>query len=236
MKLRKIKRADNPIAALLPNGNIINSSHARLCPGLKELPEKARTAHAFPNLKSGALISVPQLCDHDCTVVFHKEEASVICNNKIAMKAKRCKRIRLWCANEETAAEQQEQQPVNSLNNIIALPDKERTRFLHAALFSPPISTIRNALQNGCLKTWPHADAKHLNKNNENTLLGRLNTAKRKSKKTSVSNSKDKEEEEEEDIIQEEKTNLLIGKVIELDETTCSDQTGKFPCASSRGN
>ena len=116
------------------------------------------------------------------------------------------------------------------------MPGKERTRFLHAALFSPPISTTRKVLRNGHLKTWPHIETKCLNKNNENTLLGRLDAARRKSKKTSVSNSKDKEEEEEEEIIQEEKTNLFIRKVIELDETSCSNQTGKFPCVSSRGN
>lgn len=38
------------------------------------------------------------------------------------------------------------------------------------------------------------------------------------------------------DVKQEEKINLFMSKVIELDETTCSDQTGKFPCILSRGN
>ena len=37
-------------------------------------------------------------------------------------------------------------------------------------------------------------------------------------------------------IKQEPKTNLFIAKVMNLDETTCSDQTGKFPCTSSKGN
>ena len=64
-------------------------------------------------------------------------------------------------------------------------------------------------------------DMKHLQKQVESTLLGRLDTI-RKINKTKVNCNKS---EEEMDIKQNPKTNLFIAKVMDLDETTCSDQT-----------
>ena len=214
---------------MLPDGNIINSTHTGLCPGLDELPEAARIAHVFPKLTSGALMSVPQLCDHDCTVTFKKRHARVYYNNRLIMTAKRCYNSRLWCVEPEESTPQETSD--NAINSVIILPNKERTRFLHGALFSPPTSTLRVALNEGWLKTWPHMDMQHLQKEAESTVLGRLDTIRKSKTKVNSKISK-----EEMNIKQEPKTNLFIAKVMNLDETTCSDQTGKFPCISSKGN
>ena len=79
------------------------------------------------------------------------------------------------------------------------------------------------------MATYGHETSK---KEAESTALGRLDTI-RKNNKTKVNSNKS---EEEMDVKQEPKTNLFIAKVMDLDETTCSDQTGKFPCMSSKGN
>ena len=47
--------------------------------------------------------------------------------------------------------------------------------------------------------------------------------------------NKDNDIEKIFNVKQEQKTNLFITKVIELEDTTCSNQKGKFPCVSSRG-
>ena len=95
MKLKNLKPNKNPIHVMLPDGNIINSTHAGLHPGLDELPEEARIVYVFPKLTSGALTQVPQLCDHDCTVTFKKLHARVYCSNRLIMTAKRCYNSRL---------------------------------------------------------------------------------------------------------------------------------------------
>ena len=62
-------------------------------------------------------------------------------------------------------------------------------------------------------------DIKHLQKEAESTVLGRLDII-RKNNKTKINSSKSKEKM---DIKQEPKTKLFIAKVIDLDETTSSD-------------
>ena len=56
---------------------------------------------------------------------------------------------------------------------------------------------------------------------------------KKENKKIKVSI---KDFEEDHIMKQEAKTSLFVAKVTELDEIACSDQTGRFPCVSSRGN
>ena len=132
---------------MLPDEKIINSTRTRLCPGLDKLPEAARIVHVFPKLTSGALTSVPQLYDHDCTVNFKKRHAGVYYSNRLIMTAKRCYNSRLWCIEPEESTQQEI--PGHSINIAIVLPAKERTLFLHGALFSPPTSTLRVALNEG---------------------------------------------------------------------------------------
>ena len=90
-------------------------------------------------------------------------------------------------------------------------------------------------MQRGFLKTWPNVDLKMLQKEAEAKTMGRLDTIRKRSKeKTNVNNEIN--EEDEFNVNKEPKTNLFLAKIMDLDETTCSDQTGKFPCTSSRGN
>ena len=54
---------------MLPDGSTITSSHTASL-HIPFLPEEACTAHIFPTLTSGSLISIGQLCDSDCTAIF----------------------------------------------------------------------------------------------------------------------------------------------------------------------
>ena len=47
-KLKQIRKTDDSIAVLLPNGHIINSSHVRLYPGLEGLQEKQESRVCSP--------------------------------------------------------------------------------------------------------------------------------------------------------------------------------------------
>ena len=45
--------------------------------------------------------------------------------------------------------------------SAITRTNKEKTSFFYADLFSPPISTLTQALNKAFLKTWPRIDIKY---------------------------------------------------------------------------
>jgi hypothetical protein len=61
---------DNPsVSVIVPNGNIMTSKSTTNLP-LPDLPPSATISHGFKSLASGSLLSVGQICDHNCTAVF----------------------------------------------------------------------------------------------------------------------------------------------------------------------
>ena len=64
------------------NTNTMNSVTTRQLQLAPELPMEAQKAHGFNEMER-SLISVPVLCDADCTVVFKKKNVQVIKANKI---------------------------------------------------------------------------------------------------------------------------------------------------------
>lgn len=57
------------LAVTLPSGATITSTHTATL-DLPSLPLATWQCHLFPDLTSGSLISVDQLCDHGCTARF----------------------------------------------------------------------------------------------------------------------------------------------------------------------
>ncbi len=57
------------LGVLLPSGASITSTHQATL-DLPSLPIAARKCHHFPDLTSGALISIGQLCDYGCIANF----------------------------------------------------------------------------------------------------------------------------------------------------------------------
>ena len=61
---------DNPsVSVIVPNGNVMTSKSTTNLP-LPDLPPSATVSHGFKSLASGSLLSVGQICDHECTAVF----------------------------------------------------------------------------------------------------------------------------------------------------------------------
>ena len=56
---------------------------------VERLTEKDRVAFSFNNLKSGSLISIGQLCDENCIVIFTKYDVQIILHNEILIRGKR---------------------------------------------------------------------------------------------------------------------------------------------------
>ena len=63
---------------------------------LQNLPESARREHIYPELKSGALLSVSQLFNQGCTVNFTADQVRVTIDKQTILTGPREKITGLW--------------------------------------------------------------------------------------------------------------------------------------------
>jgi hypothetical protein len=142
------KRPANPgIAVLLPDRSKLNSTHtARL--KLLMLPPTACEAHIFPNLASGSLISIGQLCGHGCTTHFDAATVTIRFRSQTILTGRQSPISRLWTLDlPDTTTTPL---PTPSMNALVHNPNlAERIAFYHAAMFSPAISTWCDAIDAG---------------------------------------------------------------------------------------
>ena len=151
------KRAtNNPIAISNPNGDIMYSSHeAEL--DILGLPLAARQVHIVPALASHSLMSMGQLCDAGCEVVFSKRKVTVLLNDQTILIGRRDKRTKLW----HIKIQQKPLLPVSTANSATALAaigaatPADLVTFAHASLGFPAISTLEKALQKGYINHFP---------------------------------------------------------------------------------
>ena len=100
LPLDNCRPATNPLSIENPNGARMSSTHIGELP-LSKLPKDARRAHRVPELASYSLISVPQLCDAGCNVIFSAHKADIILDTtkEVLYTAQRDERSRLWILN-----------------------------------------------------------------------------------------------------------------------------------------
>ena len=167
---------------------------------------------------------------------LHKKQILCYKNGKYLFQGRRNTKDKLW-----DWTQYKNSLPKNSINYIITR-DKtklELARYYHAALFSPAISTSTKAIKIGNLITWPGIDNlnfKDLIGTSLATELGHLDQERKnlRSTQTQMEISNRKNLQTNETYLQcinvEEHNNLpQIRK-------NYSDQTGRFPYQSSRGN
>ena len=124
------------------------STHTGELP-IDSLPLKARTAHIFPALGDTSLMSIGQLCDHKCEAHFNKFECVITHGNRIILVGKRNKNTHgLWIM------ELPRKEVALAAINHSAKP-ADLVAFAPAALFSPAISTLKQALLKGFLPDFP---------------------------------------------------------------------------------
>jgi len=148
-----------PLHVRLPDGSTIASTHTATLtiPGL---PRVAAQAHIFPDLHAGALLSVSQLCDNGCTVTFTAQHAQVHRHDCLLIQG-HCAASGLWHVPLPTWGSNNSHKqatPVPTAAAFTALPvamQADLSTFLHAACFSPAISTFQAAIQAGYFTTWP---------------------------------------------------------------------------------
>jgi hypothetical protein len=183
------QKAIEPIHVILPNWQAIISSHTALLPFPKLLAEGIQ-AHVFPQLRNHALISIGNLCDARCTVLFDQKAVKVNYNDELVLEGNRMP-PGLWSTTIPAP---------HQANATFTAPRKTAAiQHLHAILFSPTTQTRIKSINNGHFATWPMFTAKEIQKylpKSVATTMGHLDqqrknlrSTKSKQKKTNTEDS-----------------------------------------------
>ena len=125
--------------------------------------------------------------------------------------------------------------PEEAISHVFELPSTEKTiAYYHAAAGFPTQDTWITAVRAGNYNTWPGLSVKAIRKDypeTDKTPKGHM-----KSQCQGLRSTKQKEQEEMIPQDPKKKTHEMFAKIVDLKETMYSDQTGKFPYLSSKGN
>jgi hypothetical protein len=210
------------------------------------LSPKAQTAFVLDDLQTGTLISLAQLCDDDCIAIFNKYDVRILKKDEIIITGKRMSNG-LWSIPiTSTTADPP---PVHQANGILRLdkPRQELAAYHHATLGSPAPSTLIRAISRGHLHTFPGLTtsliAKHLPKSIA-TTMGHQDQESKNIRSTRILPSHASTPQDPPEIDSdlappiEPRTHQLCAMMFEKETVlkSYSDQTGRFPVPSSRGN
>ena len=218
--LSNIKCLRNGPTATLPKRHIVQVTHEGTLKIKNNLTPAALRALIFPNLTNESLVSIGQLCDDGCIVLFTKTHAYI------------CKSIS------------------NDIKNMNYIIRKNKTQhdlaaYYHASLFSPAISTLTKAIKKGKFISWPGINELNFKKPLNTTIateLGHLNQERKNLRSTKFENTR--LEKDTFPIKADTKTQDIFDQYLYMQDNAFfnknrklySDQTGKFPYQSSRGN
>jgi len=149
--MRNITSLQNGPKAILPNQTTIQADSMVILPLHHFLSNEAQTAYSFPNLTNESLLSVGQLCDDDCEVLFDKKKVQILKNNKIILQVQRSPIDKLYDINLEAYHTNNPSKNIHCHKmNYIIRKDRSKTdlaRYLHTCAFSPSLSTFIRAIK-----------------------------------------------------------------------------------------
>ena len=206
----------------MPDGHYINSTGTTSI-DWPDLPPTARTAHVLPQLDPHSLVSIGVLCDHDCIATFDKKSVQIHRHNKQILHGIRLPNG-LWSLPLYSPQEQ-----ANAL--FPEQTQRDLIQWLHAAAFSPSISTFLEAVERNFFVTWPNLTPKVIRrylKPSVATVKGHLNQQRQRHCKplhvtpTPIPT----------------RTHTIYAATLDPTQPTgnsFSDLTGRFPIQSNRG-
>ena len=219
------------IAVILPNGQCMRSSKVTNL-NIPSSSKIGNQAHLFQDLTSGNLLSVGQLCNDGYEVTFTKNDVTFNKNNQTMFTGRRRLHDNMWTVTLP---------PPQKANIVIQYkPVGDAIKFLHAACFSPCISSWCKAIDKGFFKTWPGLTSKRVRQfikiNTEATVKGHLTQERKNLRSTKPMQA---------DAIIETLNASTKDAYITVEEATpkrlfenknYSDLTGRFPQRSNKGN
>ena len=254
-------RPESGNSVTLPNDDVIQTSETGHLP-MTGLSKNATKVQVLPNLHSSSLISIGQLCDDNCDVLFNKHRFTAIKNNRIIMQGPRNLQDGLWDvhihASETTNKNKNNISDTyishnNRINIIVQknTPISELIQFYQGCLFSPTKSTMLQAARNDHFINWPGLTPENINKYYVKTPYvskGHMNQERQglQSTKNNNTNNLSKAEEDflqhndlqpnDEKLIRPTHETISVITSFQQKSQAFTDQTGRFPYISSRGN
>jgi hypothetical protein len=214
------------------------------------LNQGAHKASDLPGLNK-TLISLGQLCDNGCDyVLLDKQYASIIKDGIATIIGLRDPSNGMWLADITPTGvinPYPAQHPTyqNVANSAYEQTNKTQLiHFLHRTCFSPVLSTWIQAIDKGFFTTWPGLTAEAVRKflpKSLATAKGHLKASPKNLRSTKIkpNNTPDASTTMTTPLPEEEptvRTQFVYAKVVTVTGQIYSDQTGRFPVTSSRGN
>jgi hypothetical protein len=153
-----LRKAAQPQNITLPDGEVIHSTHIGNL-NLPGLGDAATQAHVVPGLAHSSLISIKQLCNSGCHVIFTKNNCKVYRKAELMLEGKRHPSTGLWIVPMSSTKLPPQIPPKfesHSAHNAYQTSSKAKLiQFLHQCAFSPPPSTWIKAINNNQFASWP---------------------------------------------------------------------------------
>ena len=221
---------------------------------LNKLPKAAREAHEAPTITNN-LVSVSVLCDAGCEVFFHGQGCEITFNGETIVRGWRDLTTNMWrisllpdggnniiLADDGTSDITSEVIMPKFLANSIYECETtgQLIHFYHATMGYPVVSTWCKAIDAGYFRGWPSLTSKRVRKFIKvvsETEMGHMDQ-----RKVGVRSTKVKPEPEPDSMEYipqtplNDKTHHVYMSIAEVEGKLYSDQTGRFPITSNRGN
>jgi hypothetical protein len=241
MNLPKGQKSNKQV--YLPDDTTLKTSTRTKLP-FTNLSEAAREADILPGLKR-SLMSVNKMSQEGYTTIFHPGEQGVTIHEKGTFKIITTKKTvihghningeKLWTVSGQIETNKQEE-----ANNVYSLPSIQQCiKYLHAAAGFPVKETWLDAIKAGNYVTWPGLTAaavqKHFSDSDE-TQKGHMKKQRQGVRSTKLKDDKTSQENNNHTDQTPKKMRDVYIKIHNAAKTMHSDQTGRFPATSSRGN
>jgi hypothetical protein len=216
----------------MPNGDHETSSDiAEL--NLPSLPASARIAHIFKKFP-GSLLSIGTFCDNGMRAVYDRDSVTIEdSSGNVVLRGNRDFNTKLWMINLDPA-EQPSPTILTASQVVHHESNAARVAYYHACLGSPAVSTFIAAAENDQLRSFPGLTAAMIRKNMPNpiaTAQGHL-----KQSRQHYNSTKHRETPQQYERHQGPRTQHIVTTVVPVTNTHFSDDTGRFPITSRRGN
>ena len=152
------------------NGHIIKTAFRATLQLSSKLSSKSQSTHVFKDITTGSLISMGQLCDDDCVVIFTKSDVNILKHNKVIITVLRDCTNGLWnipLGPFPPTTQSPTLSNPNQANGILRQDINKRKldQYFHAAAFIPVKSTLLAAIKNVHFTSWPGLSVGLISKN-----------------------------------------------------------------------
>ncbi len=212
-----------------------------------ELSQQARKADVLPGLRPNTLISVGKLADADYTTIFHPQGEGVTVHKKGSVKITQWQKPvlqgwrdasglwRLSQKEEQKKSSMQTKKKDEAAANVYSLPSITQTiKYLHAATGFPTKDSWIKAIKNGNYRTWPGLTVENVKKHFPHSIETHKGHMKKQWQNVRSTKQVVEVPSEDEELTRSVTKQSLV--VFNAADTVYTDQTGKFPVQSSRGN